>query len=92
MAGALRITTKAVHPSRHGVSQSRSAPRHTAREVATVSGNFRNVSDSDRMQRRLINMRGGHYAGGTSSAAQALRWLHVDAGVPAVDFPDVSHA
>ena len=40
------------------------------------------------MQRRLINMRGGHYAGGTSSAAQALRWLHVDGGAPAVDFPD----
>jgi len=33
-------------------------------------------------------MRGGHYAGGTSSAAQASRWLHVDGGVPAVDFPD----
>jgi len=40
------------------------------------------------MQRRLINMRGGQYAGGTSSAAQELRWLHVDGGPPAVDFPD----
>jgi len=40
------------------------------------------------MQRRLINMRGGHYAGGTSSAAQELRWLHVDGGPPALDFPD----
>ena len=53
-----------------------------------VSGNFRSVSDSDRMQRRLINMRGGHYACDTSSAAQALRWLYVDGGAPAVDFPD----